>query len=1168
MILPRAVARRNVFRLMLPLIVLLLWHAGATTPLDYKTFPLGQAVWIATPEGISLFRSESRMIRNITLSENMPNDSIVDITENGGELYVIAKSGVYLIDGTSTTIERLPGEERSYKDGKITADFDYIWINAEDTLWRFDKLGREWFAYPATTTGQQLCGIFSDETSIINVYTSTVDVFTIADEKWASFPNKEGFSIPGDVRFFTDKNALLFVGTEVVYRYTVDAQTWDVIDAKAPLIDLFFGDTVLVYQTEKGLFQYMTQSSVTRPLDVPNVTEILCFTRIDDTLFCATENSIVKYDIIAQIADNIDQPPGITDPHMKKFISFGSLLLGLYPGQLAMYDTRKKIWDLFKHGSSKEGFKRVIWDDDNGLRGNYSGSSYSQLRGSYQQEMKMDSLSGYNPTFFMPRINLTLHNQVTSDRYADIFFDNSDKSIVPEKGVFYRGAEKDYLETFRVGTNTVETPQSKTIMPAQFEGLGGVLQSKTSLKTRDRRIVKIQSGAGKLTTKTIYEVLPYEESGIYRLQLAGVPGAAKKTVVPGSVKISIDGEDIDTTYYTFSLPTKMLTFNRLDLLDPSSIIKVSYQIRLLPDAGIEAVEFIPQYDFGTLGYAAVSVSPVDWLSPQVSYYYLRSDRLHQMMSVALPTELRVQSKGFLLKMNPELTYDTETRKKALALAFQSRVFDKLSVGYNVLVPDSGYVSTDNIDKGYGRLKLDTDTKVQYDILPQLPVRYLFQNTRSVDGEEVRHEFSTGTRFQGLPFSDISISRNRIAARMRDTVSVLPLFNDSLDSAYSVASFAAADSIIVDSIDRGKDKLKVRVFEKQSPYIEKLLHINKLSYDLSYTGFLASREDRDKPGYGSIIYGTGTLSPVKSIALTARSLYLKNPEGADFGSMYTPALILQTIDAPPGFDITARNEITYKSIIAQNNGILTNRRNLSLTLKPGKWWQYLGWLQPIMSYSQNTGCLLDGLDPDPWSIIRADEGIRSKTTTRSVGANIFPVSEISLRHDNQWIAADSLNRYYTYNDLKWWFTSKKYLQLRWEFDHDTPVNKSADRQRNYHRGFGRYTAQWTPWFQSVTGVTGSWLTSDTLRQVKVGPDVNLTVNLLKFAFVRSLLNSHNLNIAWNRKNGVFSSAPDIMYSMYFKVVVLPNISLISNTSLIFRENEFSTFNGSFTGMVLF
>ena len=151
---------------------------AAPSPLDYKIFVNGSSLWISEPAGIMLYRNDTRSVRNVVLCDTADNDSVLDIAENSSVLWVLAKSGVYQIDYTTTTVERIPGGKKGAWGDRLAVDDDYAWITLNDTLWRFDKLGREWFPYPINSGRKPIFGMYSNGANVYCVLSSSVRIFS------------------------------------------------------------------------------------------------------------------------------------------------------------------------------------------------------------------------------------------------------------------------------------------------------------------------------------------------------------------------------------------------------------------------------------------------------------------------------------------------------------------------------------------------------------------------------------------------------------------------------------------------------------------------------------------------------------------------------------------------------------------------------------------------------------------------------------------------------------------------------------------------------------------------------------------------------------------------------------------------------------------------------
>ena len=1122
---------------------------AALSSLDIKTFVSGSSLYIVKPDGIVLYRNDTRSARGIVLCDTLHTDSIFDAAQNGASIFALAASGIYEIDLATGGINRLPGEKTGNKNCRLACDDDYVWAGIATTLWRFDRLGREWFSFSALDTNKSFFGLFSDYDNVYCVQNNGMKVFSTKDEKWRTYPlPQNGIAFDGS-RFFADKFAATLVDSTRILRYIYTAQSWDVIVAGSPIVDYVSLDTLLYYQTTHGIYSYLTKSAVGLPVDIPCKEFSGGLARVADTLVCSTPTGFLKYDLTTKTADNIAAPPQVIESLPLKTVCLDSRLIALYSNEISAYDNQFHQWQTVAISMVNRKKKVVAWDDENGLKASYARGWHTQLRGSLSQDFMIDSITQTSFVYTLPNpnANLTLHNQFANGRYLDLFFDNSRIGRVAQKGAYYRGASDDRIESVRLGTNTLDIPQSQTILNPQFEGGIITLQSKTTLANRDRRISKAQVGGGLITTRTYYEILPYSETGFYSLT-SYKSGSVEKSLVPGTLKVSIDGESIDTINVNFTIETGSLTFNRQDIIDPSSVISVTYQVKTVADSGVATVELIPSNNFGTIGYGSLTVSPTDWISPQIGLVHYAPDSVHrhEFINISSPAEFRTPSSFLFLKINPELTYDARTRAKAGGLAVQSRIGEKLSIQFNGLLADSNFVSTDNIDKGYGYLEHAIDFGVLYDITKELPVTYAQHVTTSAHGVEQRYELSAAEYFAGFPFCEFSLSRNTVVADRPDTTTD-------------------------DTLDRIKDKLRVRVFETTSPVLEKLFHINRFNYELSFAGFASQREDFDGVGNGNMLYGRGTINPVSQLTITLQGTYRKNAPGSQYVSEYNPSFFLQTIDLPRGLDISARNDLTFKNSANEDIGSATLNRGIGLTIKPGAWSPALVWIMPSLSFKQTFTTLLPQASQSLPNLLFPDNNAKNRLTTFGAGANFYITNDITLRNDNAIAFNDSTYKYHAFNDLKWWFGSKRFWQIRGEYDRDRHNVSTIGRKDNVH-GFTRFTSTWTPWLQTATGVSLNVTDRDSsgasIVQKTYGPDASISLYTDKFLFIRSITNIHSATAYWTQNPETFQESPDISYSMYFTITVLPNICFTAKNMFLFSQSEFTRYSGSFFGSVLF
>ena len=1223
-----------------PLFVLLFsLMAFSSSPLQYKSFVKDSSLWISDVSGILEYRNDSRSVRNIILSDTIDNDSIIDIAQNGQVLSVLAQSGVYQIDLSTTTVERLPGNKNGAhnKNGKITVDDDYVWVALKDTLWRFDKLGREWFPYAIAGQGNDFRGIYGNGANIYCIHPSSVKIFSTKDEKWLEFPNKKNVTISADAHFYLDRGVLVFVDGQKIYRYIITSQSWDVVDARTPIVDILSQDTALYYLTGKDAYKYSTVAGVTQPLNIPGISQATCFTRLADSLVCATRRGFTSFDLNGKTTNTVFLPQNIADPNMCKLFMFSGTLVALYPKNIATYNPSTRLWENVNLASVAGKRKIASWDE-NGLRVKYTKGYESQLKGSIGENLILDSItnvpahirmdtvgSGYDTTKFpntgivsyqfpfsnhfpFTETNLTLHNTFPEGRYLDLFLDNSVVKQVPSKGVFYRGASSDNIEEARVGTNTFNVAQSQTLPATQFEGASAVVQSKQSLSSRDRKIAKVQAGTGLITGKTHYKPLDYSETGVYKINFTG-PASHDTTInfiVPGTFKVFIDGEQIDSTNFTFSPPPAgILIFSPNVIIDHSSLITISYQLtRVHPP--VMNIEWLPPTNEGEITYGSVQVSPTDWISPQVGMYHLETDKVHELVNTAVPLEFRTESMLRFLKINPEITIDGTSGKKALGLAVQSRIGNKTSIIFNDLVTDSGFKTTDNLGRGYGDPGHLANATISYDVTKEIPLSYYQMDNASQRGTERRYQFSAGAHFLRFPFLDMTLSRNFVNGDIHDTLLVPHTYTDT--TGFGISGSTKSLSITVDSIrpvlDRQKDKLLFRLYETSSPFMESLLHVNRLNYDVSYLLFNSRKERVDSTdttingviqpvkmsntqGSGSAFYGNITVSPTKRISLSETGLFVSDAPGEIYRNEWGPTFMLQTNDAPPGFDITAQNELNFKSLADSNASFCTIMRMATITFKPGTWFSFMNWIQPFYWIQDQLTCNFDAPDPGFSHLYFDDRGVATKSLTHTAGANIFPTNDIVFSNKNQWTTTtkydstyDSIQTmFYTFNDLKWHLGANRMFQTRWEWNH----GRSSDSTYyyDYHRGFMQYTNTWLPWLQTITGVASNYVskTYDSTDQngytyllssatTQTGPTMTISLSNQNMGFIKTFMNNHTVNVAWQNANGRTQSSPDITYSMYLKMIVAPNFSMEMYNNFSLLNSAFTKYNGTLSLRMIF
>ena len=1112
------------------------------SPLEYRTFTSGAAVWLCASDRITTWRSDTRTARVVRLTDSLDVDSISDVSASDGTLWVLARSGLYSIDMATGTTTRVTAPTQYPPSGKCAADYDYVWVTGAASLDRYDKLSREWqsFSLPDRVAGTPTCGLYSDGDVVYLFGCKTLATLSIADEKWAVRPIG-GFELSTSTTMLLDKSGPVFVDSLRACRYLVAAQSWDVVRSPAPILDILPQDTALYMLSADGVFRYDTRAAVITNIDIPDTRGAMRFARLGDELIIATPRAFVRYAISTKASATIDLPPQVdASTTIEALVALGTNLVAKYPAFFASFDLSTQVWE--SSAVAAKAARRVFsWDDDNGMRVQYTPRVGSQLRGSVQQDFRLtgkdsayirtDTITDISDTAIrpvlywgnlLPSANLTLHNTFGRDRYLDIHFDNIDRGRSANRYIQYSGARADNIAGVRVGSADNQTIASPTLPVVRFEGGNAEIESRRFLRNRDRKIVRTQLGGGLLTTSSFCEVLPYRQDEQYNIRGLARDTSGALAIVPGSMTIAIDGQRIDSTLYSFSPLTGDIRFSRRDILDPTSVIVVSYRLQTVPQGIKNRLEFIPERHLGDFEYASATVSPSRWLSARAGVFTLQpggvsldTTNRRTLLDAALPLEFRRERPDLYLSLTPEMTWTASGKGLAGGLTMQSRLFKKVGFTFDGIVADDDFRSIDNMSKGFGSIRNRTEFSASYDVLPEIPLKYTQYDGLYQLGQEHRYEVSAGAHFARFPNGEVSLSRNRVDGKANFFI----LDVDTLiDTAYNPpdTTYPSTPIDTTMDLDRLKDKLKIKLYETSSPIVEKLLHLAKLSYEVSYTGFLTQKEEQTKRGAGNIWYLQTTISPIASIALTGNGTFRNNPPGSIVRTQFDPELRLLFSNAPPGVDLTLRYAIDYAKLDTAWRSISSIERSVNLILRPGAWTSVLSWASPRIGIAQSSSCQFDSLSPGFGDVVFGMRGMESRTTSPTLGLHIYPTGEITFRNENGWSLVDVPNidtiitdaagnlpdtldtlykftnrnplarwftghppaRFKTFNDLKWYFGSARLWQTRLEYQRD-PSTPTLDKSVTHHyiQGWSRFEGTWLPWLKTATGITSNHRVTD-------------------------------------------------------------------------------------------
>lgn len=1209
-----------------------------TSALDIRVFTSGTNNVVAAPSGMLVYSSASRSIRPLVLDNTAIRDTIVDVVESEEQLWVVTQRDLFRVDMATLTVERIGFPGSSAETGRIAADYDYVWIACSDTLWQYDRLGREYLAYavPAEHGGQATLGATSNEEQVFVATPRGCLAFSVMNETW-KLHRYAGESLSPRTRYVVEAEGLVLVDGKRIVRFSMEDETFETLTVPGmvsdAVVDASMTDGTTMFVLAEGhLSAYDAQTSILRPIDVRRMAQAASLAKVSDSLLAVVSGSQVAfYDVENQSTEYVQYRGVNVSGAPQSATRTGSGLFILFDDQVATYDTDNRVWESAPRGGAGAGKRRLTWDDK-GLTLTYARGYTTQLRGLVEQTLSLkdsfaldsvvacrsvrapaDTVVGtrrYSAGEMMPdcdtvpdslpavaydipsswlrdeyirtripipyRTDVTLHTALAGGRYLDLYLDNTDKERLARKGALYRGSASDIVQTVSLGRNSTALPPSKTLPQTTMEGFSGTVETPRKLATRDRKIGRLDVGGGYVTGRTVHKVLGYEPGGSYRL-IPRKDASAEKTdttrLVPGSLTLTIDGEEIDSTMFTFYPTTGRLLFQRRDIADPHSVIIASYELETVPDSGLEWIDMVPGNSFASMGHINAQVSPTDWLSARAGYVPIRSgsDWRH-LVHGGLPVELRRDK--LLLKLDPELSYDATNRAKASGLGLRSRFGTKTSLLLDGFLADTNFVSTDNISRGYGLLHREVDFSITHDLRREIELRYVQRNTRAAKGTEDRFELSAKVHFPRYPFLDVGVSRNladgveliRTAQALSDTADTVDL--DSLP-------LSPPDSTI-DTLNLSKDKISLRLYETSSAFLVKALPLHRAGYEIALTEYRAEDRTDDIRGRGRTLYLKGLVAPLNSLTMTGGGTYRLNPAGAELAEQMDPYVQLQTVGLPPGVDLDGRYYLDFSRPAVSDTSSLTLTRSAGARVKPGVWTQALGWMSPRASLSQSVQCGFHTGEPSFTTMALGRQNREDNQLTRSLGIHLFPKTDILFRNRNDWIDTEELRTFVTFNDFTFWFNDREALwQTRWEHTAD-----NAGAVNSF--GYTRLDNQWTSVLHTKAGVSASYTVEvDTvaagteLRTATGGPLATVGINAHDILVFRKLLNTHAIKLDWRRENGrLVSGVPDMSYTVLLRLDIVPNFSLVANNTLTVASDgngdtyDLETYSGVFSVRAMF
>ncbi len=1128
----------------------------AESSLSWRVFGKDANTWVFHPNGLMLFSTLSRTIKPVPLDVTRNVDTLIDCIEYDGALWVSTNAGVYQVDMASQSIERLPQPpDDSAACGKLGQDPDYLWMGTGRTLLRFDKLGREWFSFSLPQAVENTIGIWSNGEEVFYLGSKVLYRFTISTEKWNPYPVDKEFG--RDAVFYPGADGFKVLDKSFIFLYQPASFSWVKTEIGSPVVDLIDKGNVIYFTDGTNVKLADCLTGMVKPLVIPNVGDISAIALAADSIIMVMPKRTAAFSLTKETVNFMEYEKDFTLAAVQKALPVSLFNVIVTSGMVVVYEKKTKAWQYIPRASMRRKAETFSWNEQECVL-RYGAGVKSSVNGYIETDMSIktagrnrDSLFLYNMPPPVVQGDITIHTSDSKDRVMDVFLKNDSKTTAPRKGIYYRGNRNDYLNTVKLGSTDNEQMASLLLPKVSVEGGSVVAESRKALEERDRKIARLAGGAGYISSRTVTRTLPYRPDGLYKLKgetafgdddTAGIsmsdtagemPDTAEEIdsvrIIPGSFRVIVDGIVLDSGYYSFYAPTNTLQFKTTAPIDPASAITVEYQVQTIPKGKLSNIEFIPSRHFGKLYYGAFTFSPTEWISARVGYTGIDRDSLSSVVSASTPLEFRSKQKNFMLKANPEFSYNVVNKTKAGGMSLQSRIGAGSGLLFNCRFIDSNFISTDTLTRGIGAIRSEYDFNISHDIRQELPVGYYQHSRVASSGSENRFELRGGAHFSGFPFVDVNVSR----------------------TLYDKADDVSVNNVF-DTLFHKKDKLYIRLYETSSPLAEKLTKFRKIAYDLGHSEYRTISPYSEEWKNGRVSSLQFNLIPIQNIILLGNILYRFTGESEPdvSSSDLLPSLTVQMIDFPKGIDITGFYYLTFQKYNSLNTSTDTINRTINLLLKPGQWYKPLGWFTPRVQISQKVMSGFSSTQVSPWNVLTGSDGERTSDIVKEIGVNVFPVEGMLLSNTNRWSgkSMEIWNAYQTNNRLQVIFDARNSLTGTYNF-----MNNKMQ-----HNLLLMYDRILTSWLRTTPMVALDSKTDRIGNEIKAGPGLSLNLNIMDFGLIRMLNNSHDLQMRWRRIDGETVSDPEIQYMLSLIVKMKPNVELANREHFEFGNGKLKSF----------
>ncbi|MCL2219484.1 MAG: hypothetical protein FWC23_05835 [Chitinispirillia bacterium] len=1086
---------------------------GVVTP---QVFSRGSFVFVVEQQRIVFLSMDTRSSYAVySADDEMFN--IVSAVRSGDMIWASNAIGAVIAVNMQTgTVEEF-SRGRVSNGGYIDVDRRFVWLAAADTLYRMDIITREWVPMPIPNSGGDVRGLMSFNDQIHIVSEGAVHVLSMASEDWVIIPHKNFALTRGDFR--TIDGIAYITQARAIYRYDPSKRMWDKGSVRAEIRAVHLSPDFLMVAAGNRLYNFNTRNFVLEAYPaLPVQRDIRAVTSSNYGAVGVTGGGLVlnptslfNFDIAAcpsniRIGDDV--------------FAFGldGYVILYTGGNFVFYNHYRKMWSTVRvvtrvgnierkalHGWSEEGAHMNLSEDlHSSVHGGVTIRQHPSL--DYNEETGTE----VNPMSPLANALINIHTEDADGRVLDLTVDNAETTLPPQKGFYYKGLDGDILDRASFGVQqNLGISANRTMPEAVTEGGSAVFTSVSRARGSNRPTASATAGGGHILSKTIWRTYGYNPTGTFPLYALD----QNREIAVSTIRLYIDGIPLPGSDYAYDARTNNIRLLRLERTNPTSVIQVSFSEKVLPKEAA-AFEPLPEAHFGSYGFAEGAISPRSWLSARAGVMArgkATTDSLVEFgtatVFASLPVEWRGGANSALL-INPEIAYDPTMGAHAAGIsagAREGRAFGS----YRGFWTSREYNGYDRVAQSFDDRRINDEHEVNlgYDLRDDLRTSW-YQIHRRTEGANISH-FELRSSYSGngyiLPGVDLSLS-----SRFMDYASD----NERRDR---------------------KETVTLRLSDPSSRFLSEVNRLHNVGYDFSWTEYhTTSGQD------GRVLYGLANISPTSPLTITGSWLYRLNPSDYDPREEYNPSVSISARGLPRGFDLGA----SYSLYVADRNSggnHIAMGRGANLIFYPGEYVRALDKFILYLGYGNETVSHAPAIISPMRYVFFTDENTYLRATTEEAGFLYLPTENLLFSTINTRTTDQNSDAVYTSRDrVKWWMGNGGSLEGILQ------INKVPDLFNL--RADGMYERRFESGITAGAGIAGGRDSVDTYA----GPQFIMSqVKDLNTDFFKNIEHSHHLRILLHTSD---MSTPDADYSLYLRLKMPPNISIVAEIGLAIKRLE--------------